>query len=201
MKTIIRNLKVFAFFAVLLGSSQILAQTNTSSTQTVCAGSLAEPYLINPPTVGSTYQWTINSGGTITAGATTDNITVDWGVNPGTYTISVTETDSIGCIGNPRTVDVTVVPLPSAPTAGSQTACFGSTIPDLTATGTNLTWYDDVALTTVVGTGASYATGQTAVGIYTYYVTEATSSGCESSGTVTTLEIYALPSTGPINHW
>jgi len=192
MKTKNKLLKAIAIIALLLGSNQLIAQTNTSPTQTVCAGSLAEPYLINPPTAGSTYQWALSGGGTLNNGATTDNITVDWGVTPGTYTITVTETDLNGCIGAPVTVDVTVIPLPTATVATSQTACFGTSIPDLTAIGANVNWYSDAALTTNVFTGNSFATGQTTVGIYTYYVTE-TLNGCEGPSVPVALEIYALP--------
>ena len=52
----------------------------------------------------------------------------------------------------------------------------------------------------MVGTNSPFATGQTAVGLYTYYVTE-TQNGCQSPATTVTLEIYALPNTGPISHW
>ena len=71
----------------LLTSSVMFAQTNTGP-QTVCAGSLAEPYLINPPTPGSTYQWTVPpAGGIIAIGQGTDYITVDWSTALGVYTI------------------------------------------------------------------------------------------------------------------
>ena len=176
----------------LLSSSLMFAQTNTSPTQTVCAGSLAEPYLINPPTSGSTYQWSLSGGGTLNNGATTDNITIDWGVTPGTYIVTVVETDANGCLGLPVTVDVTVLSLPTATTATSQTACLGSVIPDLTAVGSNVTWYSDAALTNQVGTGNNYATGQLTVGLYTYYVTE-TINGCEGPSIPVTLEIYSIP--------
>ena len=176
----------------LLSTSMVIAQTNTSPTQTVCAGSIAEPYLINPPTLGSTYQWTLSGGGTLNPGSSSDNITIDWGITPGTYTVSVVETDVNGCIGLPITVDVTVDPLPTATIATSQTACLGSTIPDLTAIGSNLTWYSDVNLTTQLGTGNNFATGQTVLGLYTYYVTE-TLNGCEGPSVPVTLEIYAVP--------
>ena len=130
MKTKNKLLKRIFLGLFLLSSSVMFAQTNTSPTQTVCAGSLAEPYLINPPTFGSTYQWTLSGGGTLNLGSITDNITVDWGFTPGTYTITVTETDASGCIGLPVIVEVTVDPLPTATIATSQTACLGSAIPD-----------------------------------------------------------------------
>jgi hypothetical protein len=175
----------------LLMSQLILAQTNQSLTQTVCAGAMAEPYLINPPTAGSTYQWSLNGGGTL-SGATTNSTTIDWGMTPGIYTVTVVETDLYGCEGTPVLVDVTVVALPSATIATSQTACLGGVIPDLFAIGLAPNWYTDVALTNNVFIGNSYPTGQTAVGLYTYYVTE-TLNGCEGPAVPVTLQIYSLP--------
>ena len=192
MKTKNKLLKRIFLGVFLLTSSVMFAQTNTSPTQTVCAGSVAEPYLINPPTFGSTYQWILSGGGVLNNGSSTDNITVDWGVTPGTYTITVTETDASGCIGLPITVDVTVDPLPTATTATSQTACLGSAIPDLTAIGANVTWYSDAALTIQVSVGNNFATGQTAIGFYTYYVTESLN-GCEGPSIPVTLQIYNVP--------
>ena len=125
MKTKNKLLKGLLIGALLLSTNFLVAQTNTSPTQTVCAGSL-EPYLINPPTPGSTYQWTITGGGTINPGSATDNIAVDWGFTPGLYIITVIETDVNGCVGSPVTVDVTVNPLPTATTATNQIACLGA---------------------------------------------------------------------------
>ena len=191
MKTKNKLLNGIFLGVFLLTSSLMFAQTNTSPFQTVCAGSV-EPYLINPPTLGSTYQWSITGGGTIINGSTTDNITVNWGTTPGIYIITVIETDVNGCLGLPVTVDVTVHPLPTATTATSQTACFGFAIPDLTAVGSNVTWYSDASLSTQVGTGNSFSTGQTAVGFYTYYVTESLN-GCEGPSIPVTLQIYNVP--------
>ena len=122
MKTKIKFLKMLYLIVLLLINNQIFAQTNTSPTQTVCAGSIAEPYLINPPTPGSTYQWSLSGGGVLNSGATTDNITIDWGVTPGVYTVRVIETDANGGQGLPVPVDVTVIALPTATIATSQTA-------------------------------------------------------------------------------
>ena len=196
MKTKIKLLKGLLIGALLLATNFLVAQTNTSPVQTVCAGSIAEPYLINPPTAGSTYQWSLSGGGTLNNGLATDNITVDWGMNPGTYTITVIETDVNGCDGAPVTVDVTVLALPSPTVASSQTACLGGIIPDLSAVGLAPNWYTDIALTNNVFSGNSFPTGETAVGLYTYYVTE-TLNGCEGDAVPVTLEIYSLP-TSPV---
>ena len=91
------------------------------------------------------------------------------------------------------TMKITILPstTQSAPIALSQTVGVGLSVPDLTATGTNITWYDDAGLTNVVGTGSPFATGQTSLGIYTYYVTETDINGCESEATTVTLEIFS----------
>ena len=99
-------------------------------------------------------------------------------------------------------VTLTINAFNSIPLAFNQSACFGTTIPDLTATGvgSTFTWYSDAALTSVVANNSPFATTQTTVGVYTYYVTES-QNGCESPAATVTLTIYAIPTTGPINHW
>ena len=56
----------------------------------------------------------------------------------------------------------------------------------------NVTWYSDITLTNSL-VGNTFSTGQTSVGLYTYYVTE-TLNGCEGPSIPVTLEIYSLPS-------
>ena len=242
-------LKIILLFIFLLGNNQVFAQSNTSATQTICGGSLAEPYLLNPSNSNSTYQWSLSGGGALN-GTTTDSITVDWGLVAGTYILTLVETDVNGCTGAPVTVDVTLIVATtsttaytacdtylwngttytssgtytysttnslgcdstatlsltinqalSPPLAISSTACSGSAVPDLTATGLNLNWYSEIALTSLVATGSSFSTAQTAVGIYVYYVTQTGANTCESTATTVNLQIYALPVTGPISHW
>ncbi len=89
--------------------------------------------------------------------------------------------------------------LPASPVSGGdKTVCFGSTVPALTATGTGiLKWFNNPALTTVLYRGNSYNTGQTAVGSYTYYVTDSVG-GCESHPTMITLTITPQPVGGAV---
>jgi photosystem II stability/assembly factor-like uncharacterized protein len=70
--------------------------------------------------------------------------------------------------------------------------CEGATIPNLTATGTNIKWYSDAGLTNLVGTGNSFATGKTKVGTYVYYATQ-TVNAQQSAGVADTLIIQAVP--------
>jgi hypothetical protein len=58
-----------------------------------------------------------------------------------------------------------------------------------------------LVLTSQVGTGSNFATGQTVSGVYTYYVIETDLNSCGSIATPVTLEIYTTPTTGPISHW
>jgi len=77
----------------------------------------------------------------------------------------------------------------------NKTACIGSIIPDLLAsgiTGATIRWYSDFALTNLVNTGTSYATGKTTPGVYKYYVNQKVGD-CVSPIDTAKLTIYALP--------
>ena len=194
MKTKNKLLNRWMIFVLLLSSILSLAQTNTSPTLTVGAGSLAEPYLINPPTPGSTYQWSITGGGVINPGSTTDNITVDWGIIPGVYTITVIETDAACCQGNPVTVDVTVITIPTviANSSPSSPLCEGDqlTLSGQGTGGATYTWDNGVTNNT------SFIPS---VGTVTYTVT-ADLNGCTATDNIT-ITVNPAPITGPINHW
>ncbi len=55
---------------------------------------------------GSTYAWTV-TGGTISSGQGTNQVAVVWG-NPGTGTVSVTETSAASCTGTSPILTVTI---------------------------------------------------------------------------------------------
>lgn len=55
---------------------------------------------------GSTYIWAV-TGGTISAGQGSNEVTVLWG-NPGTGTVSVTETSEAGCVGISQALSVAI---------------------------------------------------------------------------------------------
>jgi hypothetical protein len=56
----------------------------------------------------------------------------------------------------------------------------------MVSTGTTPHWFSDATLINMVGTGSPFATGQTSVGIYTYYVTDY-AAGCGNSPSDTVL--------------
>lgn len=77
----------------------------------------------------SNYIWAISTGGTITAGGgVSDNtITITW-TTAGTRTVSVSYTSVTGCTAKiPKTLDVTVNPLPVPALTGPTKVCLGVT--------------------------------------------------------------------------
>lgn len=187
--------KILGVLMLSLFWGGLMAQSTTNP-DTVCYGSTAESYWIaNNP--ASNYQWSVDplTGGVITSGQGTNSIVIDWSatsVGLHTDAITLVETDlATGCSGQ-ITLDVEVLPLPTAPTGSNVTACEGGVIPNLVAVGAQVTWYSDAGLVNQVGTGNSYATGQTLPGTYTYYATE-TLNGCEGPAVAITLTIVAEP--------
>ncbi|TVR82291.1 MAG: hypothetical protein EA412_01680 [Chitinophagaceae bacterium] len=111
---------------------------------------------------------------------------------PGDYTYYVTATDSLGICESPAdTAILSIIEIPSPPLAEDEFVCMGVTVPDLIAQGDNIIWYSDSTLAqgSIVNTGNTFATGETDMGIYTYYLTQSDTVGCVSPPTVVTLEI------------
>jgi PKD repeat protein len=108
----------------------------------------------------------------------------------GTYSVTLKATNFIGTNTVTKTNYITVKPTPLAPVSSSKSVCFGLPVPPLTATGTDIKWY---AADTLTGTGPSLVTGQTAIGVYNYKVTQTAANSCESSSTPVSLTINALP--------
>ncbi|MFC2136884.1 PKD domain-containing protein [Bacteroidota bacterium] len=86
--------------------------------------------------------------------------------------------DISGCVVD-DTIEVTLDPRPNKPVCSDAQVCDGLANPDLTATGSNITWFSDRELTTQVGTGSSYTPTDSGAGTYAYYATQ-TVAGCES---------------------
>ena len=113
-------------------------------------------------------------------------------VTSGTY---YAEADNAGCTSSDM-VNVTVNPLPPAPTAGTDsTYCTAWTLEDMTASGTGgtLSWYD--ASNNLLVNGDSY-TPDLIVGVTEYYVTE-TLLGCEGPSSLVTITIEECDITIP----
>jgi len=103
---------------------------NVSGVEDIC-NNQTSPYTIDPPTPGSVYTWSLSGGGTILPTASSNLINVQWAVVGGPYVLSVQETTTEGCTGDPVTLLVTVNVLssPLVSIAASQNpACTGSTV-------------------------------------------------------------------------
>ena len=143
----------------------------------------------------TTYAWSIypSNAGVITG---TDTIlTIDWDDTfAGTIYLFVSASNGV-CNGmNSDSLRIHIYPYPTAPTANNQEVCQGLLVPNLTASGTGtIYWYDNPSLTPPsLYTGSSFATGQTGVGVYNYYVVQVANT-CQSPSTLVSLTIDPSP--------
>ena len=116
--------------------------------------------------------------------------------SPTTAGIYYVRQQADGCLSDATTVTYTINPKPEF-TTSDQTVVLGATVPSLTVTtaSTNtVTWYYN---NVEVGTGSSFATNQTAVGTYTYYISVKTPEGCSSEKSAITLQISDCDLTAP----
>ena len=136
-KTKQKILKVLAICILFLCNIHLMAQTSQTVTQTVCASSPAEPYLINPPSAGSIYQWTLSGGGVINPVSTSNSITIDWGaIAGGPHTLEVIESNG-GCYSTLVTLDITIVDGPTASAGLNSDICVGDIYSLSSATASN----------------------------------------------------------------
>ncbi|NRA11406.1 MAG: gliding motility-associated C-terminal domain-containing protein, partial [Crocinitomicaceae bacterium] len=159
-----------------------LASDDASFTMTpTCEGGIAT--VIGLP--GGTFTFNIAPGD----GATVDPINgIVTGGTPGaTYNIMYTTS---GACPVSSVESVTAYSLPLAPLAGTDaTYCTDDLYADMTSNGGagTFTWYDDAALTSVMG-GSTTMQPYDLVGVNTYYVTE-TMNGCEGPESMVTITI------------
>ena len=199
---IYNNITQSTDFRVKVRENSLCPASSWSPTITVTVNSLDDAtFTLTDYCEGSPNSATVTgtSGGVFTfttaptGGETINSVTGEITGGIGGTTYDVTYTTS-GICPQSSTETVTVNWLPAQTIATSQTSCLGGVVPDLFAIGANVTWYDDPSLSAAsqVHQGNYFATGQTAVGLYTYYVTE-TWNGCEGAAVPVTLEIYDSP--------
>ncbi len=132
---------------------------------------------------GTTLMWyTTATGGTGSATAPTPSTTT---VGSTTYYVS----QNTGCEGARAAIIVNITALPTAPTASSPVNyCLNAVATPLTATGTNLLWYN--AATGGTGSSTAPTPSTTVIGSTIYYVSQTTGS-CEGPRTAITVNITA----------
>ena len=145
----------------------------------------------------SNYVWTISAGGTITAGAGTNAVTVTWNTL-GAQTINVSYKNTNGCTAaTPTIYNITVNPLPVPTIVGPATACVNSTTNVYTTeTGmSNYVWTISAGGTITAGAGTNAITVTwSTTGAKTVNVNYTNANGCKAT-TATSLPVtvYTLP--------
>jgi hypothetical protein len=134
-----------------------------TGTTTVCAGTNGIVYSTPPISGATTYTWSLPLGATIASGAGTNIITVNYGANAVSGTITVTGTNQCGN-GPSSSIAITVNPLPAAAgtIAGPASVCAGSTgnvytVPAI-ANATGYTWTIPSGATIVSGNNSNSIT-------------------------------------------
>lgn len=142
----------------------------------VCVNSTGNVFTASGGAPGASYVWTTPAGTTITSGAGTSSITVDWGAIGGP--IVVIDTNSVGCFSDPVSCTVNVS---TPPVAAFDTASVGFTytFSDL-STGGATTWlwsFGDGSTSTAQNPTYQY----TSNGPQTVCLTAGNSTGCTDS--------------------
>ncbi len=136
-------------------------------------------YNVVSPQPGNTYAWTV-MGGTISGPATGSSVNVLWNAS-GTATISVTETNNLGC-DSTVSVSATALTLPSPQLAGPDTICEMQTVTYSTSMVTGNTYNWNVTGGTILSNNNNSITVQWSVsgnGLVT--LTESNTSSCDST--------------------
>ncbi len=156
----------------------------------VCEGATGVSYSISPVAEATSYTWTVPSGATITAGSSTEAITVDFGTTSGDVCVTAS---SICGTSSPRCLAVTVNLAPEItvnPSNQSVDAGDPATF-NITATGSSLSYQwqqstDAGASWGSVGSDSdSYSTGTTTGGMDGYQYRCIVSGACTPSDTST----------------
>jgi gliding motility-associated-like protein len=117
---------------------------------------------------------------------------------PGTYTVKLSATNN-ACGDDVKTAQIVILDVspPPAVAAAPVVYCQGQPATPLTATGTNLLWYNDATGGTGVTTAPTPSTNRP--GTYTYYVTQTLPNRCESSRAAITVIVHPLPPVPVVN--
>jgi len=171
--------------------------TLTAGPLGVCVGSTGVVYQTQAGMTG--YTWTISAGGTITAGAGTNSITVNWNT-VGAQSIGLNYTNASLCSApQPASFAVNVVPQPIPVISGPANACLGFTtnVYSTQSGMTNYAWNVSAGGTITAGAGANAITVTwNTLGQKTVTVNYTNAEGC-SALTPTTYNVTVNPIPSP----
>ncbi|GIV55552.1 MAG: hypothetical protein KatS3mg040_0320 [Candidatus Kapaibacterium sp.] len=155
----------------------------------VISGPPAPPVCVNstqtystPLNTGNTYLWTV-TGGTIGGVATNNTVTVTW-TTVGNGTISVTETNTLGCDTTvSRTIPVNALPSVTITPSGPTTICNGQSLTLLATPGfVSYSWNTGETTPNIVVTQSG-----------TYVVTVVDQNGCSNNSNSITVTVQNVP--------
>jgi hypothetical protein len=179
----------------------------------VCASSAGNVYTIATVANATSYNWTVPTGATITAGTGTTSITVTFGSTSGNITVSAT--NSCGTSGT-STLAVTVTSIPAAPAipSGSTSPSVSSSYTYTIATVAGATSYvwtvSNSTLASITGgqgTTSATITNSATTGTYTICVYASNACGNSATSCLTVTSINCTHSTvtfsysGAITTW
>lgn len=169
-----------------------------TGTSPVCANATGVVFSVTN-TPGSTYNWSVPAGATITAGQTTNSITVTFGATSGT--VSCTETNLCGP-GTPVTYNVTVTPLPvTSAITGLNPVCANSTGVTYTVTnhpGDTYVWTVPPGGTITSGQGTNTITVSWATSGGSITCTESNACGAGNTSTMANVTVTPVPTSSAI---
>jgi len=172
---------------LILGTS-VYAQQGFACPDTVCANDSVNYWVQNTP--GSTYNWTLSGGGTL-INSSSNQVAINWGQANGTYTLTVVETNSQGCIGQPVTCSIEIMQ-PIVQLNPIQNVCEGTGPITFLASPPGGVW-------TVNGNQSNGIFTPNQAGNYSVTYSYTNSAGCITTSS-TTFTVFPLPQTSPINH-
>ena len=129
--------KIYHIFFFLVTLMVSIMEVDAQFADVVCAGSVRMYKITGNP--GSTFQWTIDGGGSIT-NTYNDSIEVTWGDKAGIYNIQVVQTSKFGCKGAPVMAAIKLSAPPAVTLGNNIKICEGQTA-TLDA-GTGFTFYN-----------------------------------------------------------
>ncbi len=163
-----------------------------------CAGNIAT-YSVTPVQGSTAYQWSVTPGNTILSGQSTSQISIQWNTAPGTYTISVSASNTCGT-SNVFTAAITVNPTPTLPSfsVSNDTICPGETVTISASNSTGGTiaysFYDEAVSGTFLGVSPLSVTPLLTT---TYYLEVTNEFGCRFGNTRLPLTVVVnVPASG-----
>ena len=173
--------------SLAVGVTLLPVTSAITGTTPVCPNATGIIYSVTN-TAGSTFNWSVPAGASITAGQGTNQITVSFGA-AGVGTVSVTETGTCGA-GTAVSYNVTIS-APAPPVVVSPlTYCQNDVAPALTSTGAGLLWYTAAAGGS--GNALSPTPSTLVAGTTNYYVSQ-TIASCESARDTISVLVNPLP--------